>query len=405
MQGDLMITGDQLLIKQINKSIVLNTIRKKGIISRADLANITGLNKSTVSSLVDELIKDGFVEEEGPGESKGGRKPIMLMINSLAGCVIGVDLDVNYILVILTDILANILWQKRINLKIGEDKEDIIGKIIDLIDEAISNSPKTVKGVLGIGIGVPGITDYKRGIVLKAPNLKWENVELKKIIEEKFHLNVYIDNEANTGAIGEKWFGAGKNARNFVYISAGIGIGTGIIINNELYRGSGGLAGEMGHMTIDINDHLCSCGNRGCWENYASEKSLFNFIKEKLESGEKDEYLNVDDLDKLDINDIIDIAEKGSSLAKRSIEEISRNLSIGIVNIVNTFNPDLVIIGNTLSGIGDYLLNTIREYIDSKCLVSRYNNVAVEISKLGMLDRAIGAVTLVISELFSYPGL
>jgi glucokinase-like ROK family protein len=400
-----MITGDQLLIKQINKSIVLNTIRKKGIISRADLANITGLNKSTISSLVDELIKDGFVEEEGPGESKGGRKPIMLMINSLAGCVIGVDLDVNYILVILTDILANILWQKRINLKIGEDKEDIIGKIIDLIDEAISNSPKTVKGILGIGIGVPGITDYKRGIVLKAPNLKWENVELKKIIEEKFHLNVYIDNEANTGAIGEKWFGAGKNARNFVYISAGIGIGTGIIINNELYRGSGGLAGEMGHMTIDINDHLCSCGNRGCWENYASEKSLFNFIKEKLESGKKDEYLNVDNIDRLDINDIVGFAEKGSSLAKRSIEEISRNLSIGIVNIVNTFNPDLVIIGNTLSGIGDYLLKTIREYIDSKCLVSRYNNVAVEISKLGMLDRAIGAVTLVISELFSYPGL
>ncbi|ADL69942.1 ROK family protein [Thermoanaerobacterium thermosaccharolyticum DSM 571] len=400
-----MITGDQLLIKQINKSIVLNTIRKKGIISRADLANITGLNKSTVSSLVDELIKDGFVEEEGPGESKGGRKPIMLMINSLAGCVVGIDLDVNYILVILTDILANILWQKRINLKIGEEKEDIIGKIIDLIDEAISNSPKTVKGVLGIGIGVPGITDYKRGIVLKAPNLKWENVELKKIIEEKFHLNVYIDNEANTGAIAEKWFGVGKNARNFVYVSAGIGIGTGIIINNELYRGSFGLAGEMGHMTIDINDHLCSCGNRGCWENYASEKSLFSYIKEKLESGEKDEYLKIDDLDKLDINDIIDIAEKGSSLAKRSIEEISRNLSIGIVNIVNTFNPDLVIVGNTLSGIGDYLLKMIREYIDSKCLVSRYNDVAVEISKLGMLDRAIGAVTLVISELFSYPGL
>ncbi|MEG6568895.1 ROK family transcriptional regulator [Thermoanaerobacterium thermosaccharolyticum] len=400
-----MITGDQLLIKQINKSIVLNTIRKKGIISRADLANITGLNKSTISSLVDELIKDGFVEEEGPGESKGGRKPIMLMINSLAGCIIGIDLDVNYILVILTDILANILWQKRINLKIGENKEDIICKIIDLIDEAISNSPKTVKGILGIGIGVPGITDYKRGIVLKAPNLKWENVELKKIIEEKFNLKVYIDNEANTGAIGEKWFGAGKNARNFVYISAGIGIGTGIIINNELYRGSGGLAGEMGHMTIDINDHLCSCGNRGCWENYASEKSLFNFIKEKLESGEKDEYLNVDNIDRLDINDIAGFAEMGSSLAKISIEEISRNLSIGIVNIVNTFNPDLVIIGNTLSGIGDYLLNTIREYIDSKCLVSRYNNVAVEISKLGMLDRAIGAVTLVISELFSYPGL
>ncbi|WP_434642411.1 ROK family transcriptional regulator [Thermoanaerobacterium thermosaccharolyticum] len=400
-----MITGDQLLIKQINKSIVLNTIRKKGIISRADLANITGLNKSTISSLVDELIKEGFVEEEGPGESKGGRKPIMLMINSLAGCVIGVDLDVNYILVILTDILANILWQKRINLKIGESKEDIISKMLELIDEAIKNSPNTVKGILGIGIGVPGITDYKRGVVLKAPNLNWENVELKKMVEERFNLKVYIDNEANTGAIGEKWFGGGRNAKNFVYVSAGIGIGTGIIINNELYRGSSGLAGEMGHMTIDINDHMCSCGNRGCWENYASEKSLFLFIKERLEAGQEDDFLSGENIDSLDINDIAGYAELGSQLAIDAINEISKNLSVGIVNIVNTFNPDLVLIGNTLSGIGDMLIDAVKQYVKEKCLVSRYNDVAIEISKLGMLERAIGAATLVISEVFSYPGL
>ncbi|AEM77730.1 ROK family transcriptional regulator [Thermoanaerobacter wiegelii] len=400
-----MITADQLLVKQINKSIVLNTIRKKGNISRAEIAGITGLNKSTVSFLVDELINEGFVREEGPGASKGGRKPIILSINNNAGCIIGIDLDVNYILIVLTDLMANVIWEKKVDVKIGESQQAIIERLIELIDEAILNAPNTIRGILGIGIGVPGIVDYKNGTVLMAPNLKWENVPLKEIIENKFKIKVHIDNEANVGAIGEKWFGAGVKYNNFVYVSAGIGIGTGIIINGELYRGTVGLAGEMGHMTINIHDHQCSCGNTGCWENYASEKALFDYIHTQLIMGKSDNYINKDNFNTLNALDIINYAQKGSEIAVEALKEIGRKLGVGIVNVINTFNPELVIIGNTLSLAGDLILDEVLKEVEKKCLVYRYYKVKIKTSKLQFHAGAIGAVSLVISELFAYPGL
>ncbi len=400
-----MITADQLLVKQINKSIVLNTIRKKGNISRAEIAGITGLNKSTVSFLVDELINEGFVKEEGPGESKGGRKPIILSINERAGCIIGIDLDVNYILIVLTDLMANVIWEKKIDVKIGETQQTIIERLIELIDEAISNAPETIGGILGIGIGVPGIVDYKKGSILLAPNLKWENVPLKQIIEDKFKIKVHIDNEANVGAIGEKWFGVGAKYNNLVYVSAGIGIGTGIIINGELYRGTVGLAGEMGHMTIDIHDHQCRCGNTGCWENYASEKALLEYINTQLLMGKSDEYINKNNFYTLSAIDIIDYARKGSKIAVEALKEIGRKLGVGVVNIINTFNPELIIIGNTLSLADDLILNEVLKEVEEKSLVYRYYKVKIKTSKLQFHAGAIGAVSLVISELFAYPGL
>jgi predicted NBD/HSP70 family sugar kinase len=371
-----MITADQLLVKQINKSIVLNTIRKKGNVSRADIAHITGLNKSTVSFLVDELINEGFVREEGPGESKGGRKPIILSINNKAGCIIGIDLDVNYILIVLTDLMANVIWEKKIDVKIGESQQAIIERLIELIEEAILNAPNTIRGILGIGIGVPGIVDYKKGTVLMAPNLKWENVPLKQIIENKFKIKVQIDNEANVGAIGEKWFGAGIKYNNLVYVSAGIGIGTGIIINGELYRGTVGLA-----------------------------KALFDYIHTQLIMGKSDNYINKDNFNTLSALDIINYAQKGSEIAVEALKEIGRKLGVGIVNVINTFNPELVIIGNTLSLARGLILDEILKEVEKKCLVYRYHKVKIKTSKLQFHAGAIGAVSLVISELFAYPGL
>lgn len=400
-----MITADQLLVKQINKSIVLNTIRKKGNISRAEIASITGLNKSTVSFLVDELINEGFVKEEGPGESRGGRKPIILNINEKAGCIIGIDLDVNYILIVLTDLMANVIWEKKMDIEIGESQQTIIERLIELIDEAISNAPETVKGILGIGIGVPGIVDYKKGIILLAPNLKWENVPLKQIVEDKFKIKVRIDNEANVGAIGEKWFGEGSKYNNFVYVSAGIGVGTGIIINGELYRGTMGLAGEMGHMTIDIHNHQCRCGNTGCWENYASEKALFEYIENQLINNVKDEYINKENFDNLTTLKVIDYAQKGSIIAKKALKEVGKNLGVGVVNIINTFNPELVIIGNTLSLAKELILDEILKEVEAKSLVYRYSKTKITTSKLEFQAGAVGAVSLVISELFAYPDI
>jgi len=398
-----MVTADQLLVKQINKSIVLNTIRKKEGISRAGIAEFTGLNKSTVSFLVDELIKEGLVREIGPGESKGGRKPIMLTINEKGGCVIGVDLGVNYILTVLTDLVGNVLWEKRIDIKLGEDKEKVIDLLMQSIGEAVGNAPATVNGIMGIGIGVPGIVDYRKGLVLMAPNLKWKDVPLKEIVEERFKIKVHIDNEANVGAVGEKWFGIGVECSNFIYVSAGIGIGTGIIINGTLYRGASGLAGEIGHVTINIYDQLCGCGNIGCWENYASERALLDYMEAQLKQGKEDAYINNETIGDLNALRIIDFARRGSSIAIEGLKEIGRNLGIGIINLINTFNPEMVIIGNTLSLAEDIILPEILNEVSKKCFVYKYHKVKIRTSTLNFHAGAMGAASLVISKLFAHP--
>jgi len=387
-----MITGDQVLIKQINKSLVMNIIREKRNISRAQISKITGLNRATVSAIVDELIYEGIVIEEGLGESKGGRKPIILRINENYGCIIGIDLGVNYVSVLLANFNAKTLWSKKLMLNIGESQEEIIDKIFTLVDEALINAPKTIKGILGIGMGVPGITNHKEGIILKAPNLNWENVNIKEIIREKYDTKIFIDNEANVAAIGEKWFGTGQKFKNLIYVSAGIGVGAGIIINDKLFRGANGLAGELGHMTIDVNGIKCSCGNIGCWELYASEKALI-----RLMSPQND--INYSKNKKL--IDIIEQARNGSIEAINSFKSVAKFLGLGIVNLINTFDPELIIIGNTISLAYDLIIDEVKRIVNDNCFTAKHSKVKIEVSRFGTDACAIGAIALVISDIFS----
>lgn len=400
-------TADQLLVKQINKMLVLNTIYKEKPISRAETAKRTGLNKSTVSALVEELLSEGLILEIGTGESQGGRKPINLSINKEIGSVIGIDLGVNYILSVLTNFAGQIIWEKRIIIKnIIDSPQQKIHDLFDLIKETITHAPATRRGIIGMGIGVPGMVNYDKGYVLSAPNLLWENIKLKDIVEEEFHIPTLVDNEANAGAIGEKWFGLGKKASEFLYVSAGIGIGAGIVINNELYRGARGLAGEIGHMTVDVHGIKCTCGNIGCWEEYASEKALIRYFKDNsaqypdsiLLSKVSTEYV-----DNLNILQIIDAAKKGDSLAIDGFKHIGYYLGVGVANLINAFNPACVVIGNVLPLAGDILMDELRKEVARRCFSSKYSNVKISSSELYMNACALGAVALVISRIYASP--
>lgn len=223
-----------------------------------------------------------------------------------------------------------------------------------------------------------------------APNLKWKDVPLKEIVEERFKIKVHIDNEANVGAVGEKWFGIGVECSNFIYVSAGIGIGTGIIINGTLYRGASGLAGEIGYVTINIYDQLCGCGNIGCWENYASERALLDYMEAQLKQGKEDAYINNETIGDLNALRIIDFARRGSSIAIEGLKEIGRNLGIGIINLINTFNPEMVIIGNTLSLAEDIILPEILNEVSKKCFVYKYHKVKIRTSTLNFHAGAMG---------------
>ncbi|MEH7012355.1 ROK family protein [Neobacillus niacini] len=373
-------TWNQQLGKENNKSLVLQMILEREPISRADIAHVTGLNKATVSSLVNELLEEELIYESGPGESSGGRRPVLLHFNKVAGYAIGIDIGVNYILGVLTDLKGNILIEKN-QLLLDTSYTVVIDPVIKMICSLMEEMQFSKYGIVGIGIGVPGIID-KAGTVLLAPNLGWKNLSFKEKITDEFNLPVIIENEANAGAYGEKQFGAGQNFQNIIYVSAGIGIGVGLILNGELYQGKNGFSGEMGHMIIEVNGKQCSCGSRGCWEAYASEHALINVANQK--------YLSLEML--------IGLAEKNDESALKLFEQIGCYLGYGINNIINTFNPEQVIIGNRLAKASRWLEEPIRKTINTHTLPFHYHEVKLDFSKLSTYSAALGLTAFVVEN-------
>jgi len=395
--------GNHALLKQINKLLILKTILDNKMISRTKISRLVDLNKATVSNLTDELIKEGYIVEKGYGKSKGGRRPVLLQVNKDVGSIIGIDLGVDYIHVILSNFIGEIIFEEYVNIKMEEPKEKLLNLLFDMIEKAIDKAPPTPKGILGIGIGVPGIVEKESGIVLIAPNLKWKNVHLKSIIEQRFNLPVYIDNEANAGALGEKWFGEWGKVSDLIYLSVGIGLGAGIIIDNKLFRGAAGFAGEVGHTTINFQDDVCSCGNIGCLENFASERALLSVIKKLVKEGAEDRYISCENVDEITPSQIIQAAMDGSRICRMAVLEVAEKMAIGIANLVNIFNPEIVIVGNKASFFGDLFLGKLREMVNQKSFIAQFYDLKIEVSKLK--DRAVvlGCIAMVISDMLSFP--
>lgn len=390
------ITGDQYLVKKINKSIILETIKNHAPLSRTQISEITGLNKATVSTLVGELIDESLVYEIGPGRSRGGRKPVLLMFNKNAGYAVGVDIGVNYILAVLTNLQGEILVKHLVSHH-SADYDTILATLKQTVRDLIASAPPSAYGIVGIGIGVPGIVDDE-GVVLFAPNLQWKNANLKAEMEETFNVHVTIDNEANAGALGEKKFGAGKDISHFVYVSAGIGIGTGIIIHNELYRGHQGFAGEMGHSVIEINGKKCRCGNRGCWELYASENALLEAIDTLFVSRKPD---HVRRSAETTLEDVKAWAENGDPDVIHVLNQIGEYLGIGVTNIINIFNPEAVIIGNRLTLLAHWLAKPLQQVVENRALTYHQKGLKILFSNLGTYSSALGASMFAISRFFA----
>ncbi|MEK8209441.1 ROK family transcriptional regulator [Paenibacillus sp. FSL R5-0636] len=368
------VTGDQALVKKINKSIVLHTIRRNSPLSRAKVSEMTGLNKATVSNLVAELCAQELVTEVGPGQSSGGRKPLMLHFNSMAGSVIGIELRVKQLTAVLCDLSGGILFESDFSLD-NHALPYVLERMKKTISDLIDKAPESPYGIVGIGVGVPGMVD-ENGVVLFAPNLGWEMVDLRGILEGEFAVPVTIDNEANAGAQGELNFGAAKDVRHLLYISAGSGIGSGIIIGGELYKGARGYAGETGHMTIEAKGKPCSCGSRGCWELYASEKT-YDHSEFSLPAHTTQE--------------LVRYAAAGQEDALRHFSSMGEYLGIGVTNLINSFNPELIVIGGALSEAEAWLGEPLRGVVAERTLPYHKQQLEITFSKLGSRGTMIGA--------------
>ncbi|HZG85793.1 ROK family transcriptional regulator [Paenibacillus sp.] len=377
------LTGDQTYIKRMNKSLVLDTIIAHAPISRADISAKLGLNKATVSSLVAEWLDERLVLETGLGASSGGRKPVMLLYNAQAGYAVGVDLGVNYISAALTDLSGVVVARERQRLRDAEPGA-VLERVVGLVRALTAQAPASPYGVVGVGVGVPGIVDGD-GVVLTAPNFGWRDVPLRAMLEDAAGLPACIENEANAGAVGEQRYGIGRDASDAVYISAGVGIGTGLIVGRDLYRGASGFSGELGHMTIQADQGLpCGCGSSGCWEMYASEKALLHRLAPHPE--------------REDLESVLRLADEGDAAAADALSDIGRYLGIGVATILNAFNPEMVIVGNRLALARAYVEQPLLDAVERRSLRQHRRRARIEFASLGLDSAALGAASLAISR-------
>jgi len=380
-------TGDLNLVKKINKSIVLHHIRKDSPLSRARIAEISGLTKATVSSLVNELIASNLVHEIGTGESSGGRKPMMLLFNGTAGYAIGIDLGVRYVHAVLTDLTGRIVRTYRVRHD-NRDAERALEALKGCVRELQTSASMSPYGIVGIGIGIPGVSDGA-GRVLFAPNLGWaEGLPLQRLLEDEFGIPVVIDNEANAGAIGEKQFGAGRDADHLVYVSIGTGIGAGLVMKGELYRGASGFSGELGHMSIQHDGGRCRCGSFGCWELYASESALLE--QARLALGAETE-----------LEALLRLAEGGDETAVGLFERLGYYLGVGVGSIVNGYNPELVVLGGRLAAAERWLLRPLLAQLERRSLPLARGGVTVRFAELGDRSTVLGASSFAIAGFFA----
>lgn len=398
-------TADQGLIRKLNTAVLLDALRRFAPLSRAELASRTGLNRSTVSIIVNNLIEEGFIQETYLQNSKVGRPGMMLELNPKGGFAIGIELGVDFISIILTDFIARVQWREQVCSDPNEDQITILDRAATLTQHALDYGLSQGLRPLGIGVGVPGLVDLRQGKLIFAPNLHWNNVPLRLIWSQHFNLPIFVENEANAAALGEYYFGAAQGVDSFIYLSAGIGLGAGIVLDGKLFRGSNGYASEVGHMTVDPNGELCGCGKRGCWETQVGPRAVLRRVRKTLESGVPSALCDLveSDLERISFESVVQTAGQGDSVALGALQEVGERLGVGVANLVNVFNPELIVLGGALNLASTILLPIVERLIRENALTPACENVRVAASAHGIDACLMGAVALVLDDILREP--
>jgi glucokinase-like ROK family protein len=398
-------TADQALVRKVNTSLVLDALRLRAPISRAELSARTGLNRSTISSIVSELINDGFVQETNLEDAKIGRPGMLLTLNPRGGFAVGVEIGVDFLSILVTDFVANGLWRRRVSVDPQLGCEAILQMAAELTSQALDFGRRERLNPLGIGIGVPGLVDINEGKLVFAPNLRWYDIPLRSLWSDRFGLPVFVENEANAAALGEYYFGAARGVDNFIYLSAGIGLGGGILIGGRLFRGSNGYGGEVGHMTIQPDGDLCGCGKRGCWETLVGPRAIVRRVRKTLETGAVSQISQMvnGNLKAITFETVIEAAQAGDTVALAALDEVAVNLGIGVANLVNIFNPQMIVLGGALNLASSYLLPAMQNAVCQNALKPACQGLSFTGSAHGTDACVMGTIALVLDEILREP--
>ncbi|MEN8008041.1 MAG: ROK family transcriptional regulator [Candidatus Krumholzibacteriota bacterium] len=372
---------------------VLRLIWEERHISRAEIARRAGLSRSTVSEVVSEILPMGLIAEVGEGPSRGGRRPIVIEFQDDVCVILGVEMSATHVAVALTNLRGKVLaWVTREH-PVRNDPSGTRQVIAELCKHCLEAPAAVHRPLVGIGVAVPSPVDPSHPDRLSTVVLPaWEERLGLDELSEKYGVPLLVDNDANLGALAEHWWGLGGDADNLAYIKVATGIGSGHVIGGEIYRGATGVAGEIGHISIDPQGKRCICGLRGCLVTLVGGRALEARAAE-LESEYPQSALTGK---KFTVHDIENAALAGDTLALEVIREAATHLGTAVAGLLNLMNPAVVVLGGDLARLGELVLAPLRERVQTHTLVSSVAAAEILASKLGPQSVAVGAATLVL---------
>jgi len=393
-------TGNAKFISEINKVKVTNLIRDSDGISRAALAKKNGISAPTVSRIVETLIREGLVTETGMGVSNGGRRPTLLKFSGVDNFIIGIDLGTTDIFGVLTDLNAKVIAEVKRPTRVEEGFSRIMERTSDLIDELRNHLGEKKGKVRGIGMAIAGLINRERDIVEFSPNFKWHSVDVRAALPQASEIPVVFDNVTRVMALGEMWYGAGRNYRNFIMVNVGFGIGAGIIVQGSPLYGLKGLAGEFGHIILEKDsDVQCGCGNFGCLEALSSGNAIAKAAQKELQGGAVSILSEMcsGDPSRLTAEMVANAAKQGDSLAWTIFDRAAEYLGLGIAGVINLFNPEAVFIGGGVAQAGDILFNRVRKTVNARALSKTASDATILPASFGPRAAVMGAISLILS--------
>jgi predicted NBD/HSP70 family sugar kinase len=377
-------------IRDINRQIVLNYVREKEPISRADIARETALQRSTISTIIDALQADGLIEEVGAGESTGGRRPTLLRIRTSGVMAIGVDITPTQTIVAVSNLAGRVLEQEAFPTDPQFDKT--ITRVVGCVRELACKYTGSIEAV---GVSLPGLVDTDRSRVNYVPYFKWRDIEIADIISSATGLEVAVENDANAAALAELWFGRPEvsQIRDFIMVLVAEGIGTGIVFDGQIYKGQYSAAGEFGHMIIGQQAPVaCSCGNYDCWEAFSSERATLARYQRMAKGNRKHPAL--------DFNELIERALGGERAAEDALLETAHYLGIGISNLIVGFSPEAVVVGGRITRAWSLVAEALGETVE-RSIRRGLPSARIMASTLGDPPTLMGALSLVLANKFA----
>ncbi|AZM91777.1 MULTISPECIES: ROK family transcriptional regulator [Streptomyces] len=377
--------GSQSSLHRANLERVVRAVRLAGSLTQAEIARTTGLSAATVSNIVRELKESGTVEVTDT--SAGGRRARSVSLSGDAGIVIGVDFGHTHLRVAVGNLAHQVLAEEAEPLDVDASWVDGFDRAESLVGRLVQGIGVARDKVIGVGLGVPGPIDVESGTLGSTAILPgWAGINPRQELSQRLGVPVYVDNDANLGALGELVWGSGRGVRDLAYIKVASGVGAGLVINGQIYRGPGGTAGEIGHITLDESGPVCRCGNRGCLETFAAAR----YVLPLLQGTHGPE---------LTMEKVVELARGGDPGCRRVITDVGRHIGSGVASLCNLLNPNRIVLGGSLAEAGELVLAPIRESVGRYAIPSAARQLSVLTGSLGGRAEVLGALALVLSEM------